>query len=109
MPRAAIPVTQSTRAGTTVPAATAGDTVNGHTVPNNGKLLLLVENTGTTVDRSITFTIAQKVDGLTAGPRVESIPVGETQIFGPFPPGDYGSSLLVDVDNAEVTILALGA
>lgn len=108
MARTAIAVTQSVRAGATLPAAAAGDTVNGNTVPNNGRVILLVENTGATTAHDITFAIAEKVDGLVAGPRVESVAIGETQAFGPFPPADYGSSLLVDVANAELTIQAIG-
>lgn len=107
MARSAITVTQAVRAGATLPAATVGDPVNQHTVANNGRVVLLVENTGATVARSVTFALSEKVDGLTAGPRVESVPIGETQVFGPFPPAEYGSSLLVDVDDAELTLLAI--
>lgn len=108
MARTAIAVTQSTRAGTTLPAATAGDATNGHSVPNNGRVVLIIENTGTTSPHDVTFALAEKVDGLTVGPRVESVANGETQVFGPFPPGEYGDSLLVDVDNAELAIQAIG-
>lgn len=108
MARTAIAVTQSVRAGATLPAATVGDPVNNHSVPNNGKVVLLVENTGATTARSVTFAFSEKVDGQPVTPRVESVAVGETQVFGPFPPTEYGSTLLVDVDNAELTLLAIG-
>jgi hypothetical protein len=39
--------------------------------------------------------------------RSESIPAGETQVFGPFPPTQYGTMLGFNVDNAELTVQAI--
>lgn len=106
MPRTAITVTQSVRAGVVLPAATAGDAVNGNSVANDGRVILLVANTGAS-SRNITFTTVRSVDGLTAPTRVESIPAGETQVIGPFPATDYGTTLAFDAAHAELTIQAI--
>ncbi|WP_217235454.1 hypothetical protein [Streptomyces sp. AC555_RSS877] len=103
MPRTAIAATQASRAGTVLPAATAGDVTNGNSVTNDGRVVLVVKNTGAS-SRTITFQTARTVDGLTAPVRSESIPAGETQIFGPFSPNDYGDTLGFNVDNAELTV-----
>lgn len=106
MPRVAVPVTQSSRAGTVLPAATTGDATNNHSVANDGRVILLVENTGAS-SRNITFYTTVSVDGLTAPTRVEAVPAGETQLFGPFPVNDYGSTLNVDVAHAELVLNAI--
>ncbi|GHH57847.1 hypothetical protein [Streptomyces candidus] len=103
MPRTAITPTQASRAGTVLPAATAGDAVNGHQVANDGRIALIVKNTGAS-SRDITFLTTRSVDGLTAPTRVESVPAGETQVFGPFDANDYGTTLAFDVAHAELTI-----
>jgi hypothetical protein len=107
MARSSVPVTTSDRAGTALSAATTGDPVNGHSVDNDGAVLLLVENTGATVSRTVTIQITQKVDGFAVAPRTKAIPIGQTHIFGPFPPLAYGAKLLVDVDNAELKVRAV--
>ncbi|WP_369274509.1 hypothetical protein AB5J55_35330 [Streptomyces sp. R11] len=103
MPRTNIAATQASRSGTVLPAATAGDVTNGNSTANDGRVVLIVKNTGAS-SRTITFTTIVSVDGLTAPVRSESIPAGETQVFGPFSPNDYGSTLGYNVDNAELTI-----
>lgn len=106
MPRVAVPVTQSSRAGTVLPAATTGDATNNHSVANDGRAILMVKNTGAS-SRNITFLLTKTVDGLGVTSRVESIPAGETQLFGPFDPNDYGSTLNVDVAHAELVLNAI--
>ncbi|MFG3476462.1 hypothetical protein ACGF3K_14520 [Streptomyces sp. NPDC047980] len=106
MPRVAVPVTQASRAGTVLPAATTGDATNNHSVTNDGRVILMVKNTGAS-SRNITFHTTVSVDGLTAATRVEAIPAGETQLFGPFDPNTYGSTLSVDVAHAELTLNAI--
>jgi hypothetical protein len=108
MARGTINVTDSARGGTLLPAATVGDPVNGHTIANDGTVLLLVENTGSTVARTVTIKISRKVDGFDAtANRTKAVPIGQTHLFGPYDPKDYGSALLVDVDNAELKIRAI--
>lgn len=105
MPRTAIAVAQASRAGTTLPAATAGDATNGNSVANDGRVILIVKNTNaSSTARTITFQTVRSVDGLTNPTRQESISAGETQVFGPFDPNDYGSTLAINVDNAELTV-----
>lgn len=106
MARTAVTAVQASRAGTTLPAATAGDAVNGNSITNDGRTVLIVKNTGAS-SRTITFQTNVKVDGLTAPIRSETIPAGETQVFGPFSPNDYGSTLAFNVDNAELTVQAV--
>lgn len=106
MPRTALTVTQASRAGTTLPAATAGDATNGNSVQNDGRVVLIVKNTGAT-SRDIVFATVRAVDGLAAPVRTEAIPASITQVFGPFPPGDYGDLLGINASNAELTIQAI--
>lgn len=106
MPRTSIAATQASRSGTVLPAATAGDVVNGNSVQNDGRVVLIVNNTGAS-SRTITFQTTVSVDGLTAPVRSETVPAGETQVFGPFPPNDYGTTLGFNVDNAELTVQVL--
>ena len=106
MPRTNIAATQATRSGAVLPAATAGDVTNGNSTPNDGRVVLIIKNTGAS-SRTVTFATNVSVDGLTAPVRSESIPAGETQVFGPFSPNDYGTVLAYNVDNAELTVQAL--
>lgn len=106
MPRIAVPVTQSSRAGTVLPAATTGDATNNHSVANDGRTILEVNNTGAS-SRNITFILTATVDGLAVTSRVEAIPAGETQLFGPFDPNTYGTTLNFDVAHAELTMNAI--
>jgi hypothetical protein len=103
VPRTNIAATQASRAGTVLPAATAGDVTNGNSTANDGRVVLIVKNTGAS-SRTITFSTVRSVDGLTNPVRSESIPAGETHVFGPFDANDYGSTLAYNVDNAELTI-----
>lgn len=107
MPRVSVPVTQITRAGVAAPTEVTGDPVNNHTVPNNGKMLLLVRNSGSTVARTVTLRLPGLTDGQAVTPRTVSVPLSTSRYIGPFPTGDYGSALQVDVDNAELKLIAL--
>jgi hypothetical protein len=103
MARVAIPVTKATRDGVTL-TSTTGDPVNNHTVPNDGRTAVIVENSGSTVARTVTFRLSRKVDGFAVTPRTESLGVGERQLFGPFDVQEYGGQLQIDVDNAELKL-----
>lgn len=108
MPRVAVPVTQITRAGVAPGTETNGDATNNHTIPNNGRMFVEVRNSGSTVARTVTFRFPGVVDGQAVTPRAVSIPISSTRRFGPFPTGDYGGALQVDVDNAELKLTAYG-
>ncbi|MDQ0958521.1 hypothetical protein QFZ66_002399 [Streptomyces sp. B4I13] len=103
MPRTQIAVTAADRSGVTL-TPTTGDPVNNHTIRNDGHTAVIVENTGSTVARTVTFKISRKVDGFAVASRTESVAVGERQLFGPFDPNEYGGWLNVDVDNAELKL-----
>ncbi|WP_055523431.1 hypothetical protein [Streptomyces graminilatus] len=107
MARGVIPVTGVNRSGVLLPNPTTGDAINKHTVENNGRVVLLVENTGSTVARTVSFHLARTVDGFSVTPRTVSVSAGDTKACGPFNPNDYGDDLLVDVDNAELKITAI--
>ncbi|MFF1709303.1 hypothetical protein [Streptomyces sp. NPDC058268] len=108
MPRVNVPVTPITRAGVAPPTEVNGDATNQHVVQNNGRMILLVRNSGVTVARTVTLRIPSVVDGQTVTPRTVSIAQSASRYIGPFPTDSYGSSLQVDVDNAELKLLALG-
>ncbi|MGW1269673.1 hypothetical protein [Streptomyces sp. NPDC002491] len=104
MPRSAIATLAATREGTTV-TRTTGDPVNNHYIDgNDGRLGILVKNTGSTVARTVTFRLSKTVDGFAVTPRTETLAAGAEQLFGPFDPNEYGVRLLVDVDHAELTL-----
>jgi hypothetical protein len=108
MPRTSLTAIQASRSGTTLPAATAGDATNGNSIANDGRTILIVKNTNAaSTSRTITFATVRSVDGLVAPTRSETLAAGETQVFGPFPATDYGSTLAINVDNAELTIQAV--
>lgn len=106
MPRVNVPVTQATRAGTTLPAAVTGDATNNHSVINDGKVAIIAKNTGAT-SRTVTFALTKQVDGLAVTARVETLAAGAEELFGPFSATDYGTTLNVDVAHAEVTLRAI--
>ncbi|WP_328546801.1 hypothetical protein [Streptomyces platensis] len=107
MPRVEIPVVAFTRAGTVLPDALVGDTVNGHTLPNDGRVGLIVENTSTDTEHSVTISLSRVVDGQPVTPRVETVGMATALAFGPFAPGDYGSAVTIDVDSVSLTLLAV--
>lgn len=107
MARTAVPITQITRAGIAPPAETNGDAVNNHVISNNGRVVLLVRNAGTTVARTLTLRVRGAIDGQAVTPRTVSIPTEASRYVGPFPVDQYGPKLEVDVDNAELKLTAL--
>jgi hypothetical protein len=106
VPRVNVPVTQAVRAGVVLPAAVTGDATNNHSVANDGRVAVIVKNTGAS-SRTVTFYTTKSVDGLTPATRAESIPAGEEQLFGPFDPTVYGTTLDIDVTSAELTLRAI--
>jgi hypothetical protein len=106
MPRVDVPVTQITRSAVAPAAEVTGDPVNNHSIANDGTMWFEARNASTTVARVVTVNFSRKVDGQTVSPRTYSIPLSDTRRIGPFPPGDYGAPLLVDVDNADLKLTA---
>jgi hypothetical protein len=90
-----------------MPTPLAGDVANGHTLPNDGHVGLIVKNTDSSAAHSVTITISRTVDGQTVAPRVTSVPANTSKAFGPFDAADYGSALLLSVDSALLTLVAV--
>jgi hypothetical protein len=108
MARAALTVNAITKAGLVVPAETNGDPTNGHLLPNNGvTTFLLVRNAnGASTARTLTVRLQGSVDGQAITPRTYSIPAAASRYIGPFDTTRYGSSVAIDVDNAELKLSA---
>ncbi|MFI2187983.1 hypothetical protein [Streptomyces sioyaensis] len=107
MARVEIPVVAFTRAGTVLPDALVGDMVNGHTLPNDGRVGLIITNTSADTEHNVTISLSRVVDGQPVTPRVETVGAATALAFGPFAPGDYGSAVAVAVDSASLTLLAV--
>ena len=110
MARAAINNADVVRTGTGValPSETTGDPVNNHFVNNDGNVILIARNSnGASTARTVTVRLPGAVDGQTISPRTYSIPAGATRVIGPFPTGSYGTTMQVDVDNAELLLYTL--
>ncbi|MFJ9318792.1 hypothetical protein [Streptomyces globisporus] len=107
MPRVEIPIGACTRAGTMMPDPVPGDVLSGHALPNDGRVGLIVTNTSVDTVYNVTINLSRTVDGQTVMPRVEPVPFGEALAFGPFSPGDYGTSVAIDVAHEALTLLAV--
>lgn len=107
MPRTALTVNSITRTGLTVPAETTGDVANGNSVANDGRVFLLAHNTnGASTARTLTVHFTATVDGATVSDKTYSIAAGVSKMIGPFPMNLYGSTMTLNVDNAEMKVTA---
>ena len=107
MPRVSVPVTTITRAGIAPAAEINGDATNNHVVANDGRTVLLVRNSnGSSTARTLTVVIQGAIDGFAPAPRTYSIPAGASRYIGPFDTVAYGTSMQVNVDNAELKLSA---
>lgn len=106
MPRVDVPVTQITRTGVASATEVNGDATNNHSVANDGSVWIEVRNSGSTVARVVSARFANTIDGQTTAPKTWSIPTSSTRRIGPFPTRLYGTTLLIDVDNAELKLTA---
>jgi hypothetical protein len=103
MARTLIPVVDTSKAGTTMPAEVAADVANGNYVPNDGKTLVLARNAnGASTARTVTITLVGTIDGFAPAARTISIPAGASKILGPYEVVNYGSQLQLSGDNAEL-------
>jgi hypothetical protein len=106
MPRVDIPVTQITRSGVAPATEVNGDATNNHSVSNDGATWIEVRNSGSTVARTVSARFANTIDGQTTAAKTWSIPTSSTRRIGPFPVRYYGTTLQIDVDNAELKLTA---
>ncbi len=103
MARTLIPVVDTSKAGTTMPAEVAADVANGNYIPNDGKTLVLARNAnGASVARTVTIALVGTIDGFAPAARTISVPAGASKILGPYEVANYGSQLLISGDNAEL-------
>ncbi|MCX4547290.1 hypothetical protein [Streptomyces sp. NBC_01500] len=107
MARVEIPVVAVTRDGTVMGDALVGDTVNGHMLPNDGRVGLIVRNLSADTPFNLTINLTRTVDGQPVTPRVVGVPASTAMALGPFAPGDYGSAVTFDVDSVSLTLLAV--
>jgi hypothetical protein len=108
MPRQTLPVTAITKAGVAVPAETTGVPADNHLLPNDGKTFLLVRNAnGAATARTLTVRLQGSIDGQAITPKTFSIPAAASRYIGPFDTTRYGTSVQIDVDNAELRLIAL--
>lgn len=86
-----------------------GNTVDGMTVANDGRTIVLVKNTnGTSTAHSAGATPIVSADsGSTSSTVTKSIAAGKEFVFGPYPTNIYGSTLKMTADHAELTFRAL--
>jgi hypothetical protein len=110
MPRSELAVQAVSRQGLD-PNYTAAN-VDGHSVQNDGRMLLHVKNGATAV--VVTLDIARTVDGQAVVDPTVTVPDSEERFIGPFPAEPYnqgataGDVLHVDFDDiSNVTIAAL--
>ncbi|MEW2578357.1 hypothetical protein [Streptomyces syringium] len=106
MPRVNVPVTSITRTGVAPATEVNGDATNNHSIENNGAVWVMVRNSGSTVARVVSAVYANTVDGQTVPAKTWSIPTSSTRYIGPFPIKYFGTTLLIDVDNAELKLSA---
>ncbi|WP_331445853.1 hypothetical protein [Streptomyces xanthochromogenes] len=107
MARVNVPVTLITRAGVAPGSEVAGDATNGNSVANSsGDVWIEVRNSGSTVARLLSANFANTVDGVTVDAKTWSIPISTSRRIGPFPVKYYGTTLNLDVDNAELKLSA---
>lgn len=107
MARGNLPQTQLSRAGVAPAAEVTAVPADGHSTHNDGEVFLLVRNSnGASTARVVTVLLSRTVDGQAAASRTYSIAAAASRYIGPFPPNDYGTTLLIDVDNAELKLSA---
>ncbi len=94
------------RGGITTGTEADGDAVNGHTVPNSGKTLIVVRNADAVNPHNVTFVTPGTVDEQAIADRTVAIPASSTRWFGRFQPSVYGSALAVNVDSSQLKITA---
>jgi hypothetical protein len=108
MARIAIVPVVSDRDGTALTPEVNGDPAENHYVQNSGRTKLLIRNSnGAAQARTVTIRLSRTVDGQTVASKTKAIAAGATEVFGPYPQDDYGTQLLIDVDNAELKLRAI--
>lgn len=101
MPRTPLTNTiEPTRAGVAFPVGTAADVVNGNSIANDGRVIVIATNSNASVIRNVIVTATGTVDGLVPAVRTSPIPVSSSIILGPWDVGNYSTTLQLSGDNA---------
>lgn len=103
MARTAIAGAVSDLDGAVLPAETDGVVADGHYFQNSGRTKLFVRNSGGS-PYVVTVQVSRRVQGQTVTPVTKTIPAGETHVFGPYLPADFGTQVNVDVSNAALKL-----
>jgi len=117
MPRTNVPVVTPNRtpgllAGGTGVSEVDGDTTNDNSFTNGDGTYCQVRNAHATVTYTVTFPIAQVVDGITPVAVAQNVVALTTRLFGPFPANVYtqaDGTVWVNIDDASGTNLKLKA
>jgi mRNA-degrading endonuclease toxin of MazEF toxin-antitoxin module len=105
VPRVTIPVTRLSDAGSADPTETNGDPINQHALPNSGRTVLRVRNAGAAA-LDLTLVTPVTVGGRAVEDTVVSIPAGDTRTFASLSPALYGTSVPIDVESADLKLMA---
>lgn len=106
MARTTVPVTKTSRFVAFTSTPTAGDTVNGMQMVNDGSTVILIESASGSA-QTADFIVVETVDFQSAGPVVVAIAANEPgSLLGPFPTNLYGSVLEFDVSSASLSLSA---
>lgn len=107
MARTQIVAVSADKDGATLAAASAGDVANGNYVNNSGQTRLVVTNTSGSTPYNFTIGIPTLVDGKAVTSRIVPMAANAVKFFGPYPTNIYGNQLLIDCENASLTVRAL--
>lgn len=100
-----VPVQTVTTAGIVRGTEVDGDTVNGHSVVNDGRTVLLARNSGAS-PYTVTVSFARTVQGQAVTAKTYTVAAGTEQWIKMFPTDDVGSTATFTVNNAAIKLLA---
>jgi hypothetical protein len=106
MARVNLPVTNISRSGVADGAEVNGDSVNNHSVANDGRMWIEVRNADASNPHTLTVRFPGVVDGQSVTPKTYPIAATTKRRIGVFPPADYGSVVQVDVDSSQLKLTA---
>lgn len=67
----------------------AADNVNGVKIPNDGRVILVLDNSGAASTTTVTIATPRTINGLTVQDRVITVASGAVKVAGPFQPETY--------------------
>jgi hypothetical protein len=104
MARTPITAVQVTKAGVASMVAVAADVANGNSMVNNARLKVGVTNTDGAAAHNFSVTPVQPDGGGSVTPISTPIPANTTRPiwFGPYDTAAWGSTLLINGDNAAL-------